>query len=265
MVAVRAAAETRFVGGTPRERTTLPVDPRSPLWYRAVPTAATLVVAAASFALSWVALRDTSVRVGAVAPSMGWLVPLVVDGGIIAGSAVLWSEARLATVAGAGGGPAGGRRAVRRLAGMMVAALAAVSVLINVSHASPGALSRLIAGMPPVVLLACVELVALQWRTPLRTPRGTGTRAVRASGTTPRTGAEPGGRPAGVRTGPVRGPLPARRPGAGPGRPGPATRAHSGTGPEDQRASDGTAPSDQGRPGRPGRPPAVLPPDWAGG
>ena len=57
---------------------------------RLIAATASVVVGAASFALSFVALRDVSVQLEAVPPSLGWLVPIVIDGGVICGSAVIW-------------------------------------------------------------------------------------------------------------------------------------------------------------------------------
>lgn len=61
---------------------------------RTLPSLAAIVVGLASFALSYVALRDVSVRVGAVPADPGWLVPIVVDAGAVSGSAVIWAASQ---------------------------------------------------------------------------------------------------------------------------------------------------------------------------
>ena len=118
---------------------------------RGLASLATLVVAAASFALSYVALSDVSVRVGAVPPGLGWLVPIVVDGGVICGSAIIWSHSKLST-----------RRPVFPF--LFVGALVTISVIINAAHAGPSLLAKGIASLPPLVLLGTLELVASQGR-----------------------------------------------------------------------------------------------------
>lgn len=118
-------------------------------WLRILPPLAVIVVAAASFALSYVALRDVSAHVGAVPAAMAWLVPIVIDGGVIGGSAVIWAQAS-----------DGGRR--RLFPFLFVGALVAVSVVVNVNHASDVPLAQAIAALPPLVLLGSLELAAAQ-------------------------------------------------------------------------------------------------------
>jgi len=117
---------------------------------RALPALATLVVGAASFAISFVALRDVSATVHAVPAHLAPLVPIVVDGGVICGSATIWLQSRE------------GRRAVFPF--VFVAALLIVSVVVNVAHAGPTLLAQGIAALPPLVLLGSLELVAGQTR-----------------------------------------------------------------------------------------------------
>ena len=118
---------------------------------RTLPALATLTVGAASFALSYVALSEVSAEVGAVAPHLSWLVPIVIDGGIIAGSAVIWDQSR-----------SGGRRQVFPF--LFVAALVIVSVIVNINHAAENLLAQGIAALPPLVLLGSIELVAASHR-----------------------------------------------------------------------------------------------------
>lgn len=112
---------------------------------------ACIIVGGASFALSFVALRDVSVELGAVPASLGWLVPIVIDGGVICGSAVIWSLSHEEN-----------RRPVFPF--LFVATLVLVSVVVNASHAGPTALAKLIAALPPLILLGTLELVASQGR-----------------------------------------------------------------------------------------------------
>lgn len=118
---------------------------------RALAALSSLIVGGASFALSFVALRDVSVGVGAVPAHLGFLLPIVVDGGIICGSAVIWSLSKEET-----------RRPVFPF--LFVGALVIVSVVVNANHAGPGLLAKSIASLPPLVLLGTLELVAAQGR-----------------------------------------------------------------------------------------------------
>lgn len=114
---------------------------------RVIPSLAALVVGGASFVLSFVALSEVAAEVEAVPAQLAWLVPLVVDGGVLAGSASLWAASY---------------RQTRRdpVAYVTVAGLLAFSVVVNVNHAGEGLLAKAIAALPPIVLLACLELVA---------------------------------------------------------------------------------------------------------
>lgn len=112
---------------------------------------ACLVVGVASFALSYVALSEVAVRVAAVPAGLGWLVPIVIDGGVICGSAIIWSL----SVESA-------RRPVFPF--LFVGALVLVSVVVNVAHAGPTLLAKSIAALPPLILLGTLELVASQGR-----------------------------------------------------------------------------------------------------
>jgi hypothetical protein len=118
---------------------------------RLLAAVACLVVGAASFALSFVALRDVAVAVGAVPAELGWLVPIVIDGGMICGSAIIWSHSK--------------EQAHRPyFPFFFVAALVVMSVVVNVNHAGPALIAKVIAALPPLILLGTLELVAAQGR-----------------------------------------------------------------------------------------------------
>lgn len=118
---------------------------------RAIPSLAAVLVGSASFVLSFVALSEVAAEVEAVPAHLAFLVPLVVDGGVLAGSASLWAASY---------------RGTRRdpIAYLTVAGLLAFSVVVNVSHAGESPLAKAIAALPPIVLLACLELVASSHR-----------------------------------------------------------------------------------------------------
>ena len=118
---------------------------------RVLPSLAALIVGSASFALSFVALRDVSAASRAVPDYLAWLVPVVIDGGVIGGSAVIWANSRLVR-----------KRQVFPF--LFVAALVTMSVIVNVAHAGQSILGKTIAGLPPLVLLGTLELVAAQHR-----------------------------------------------------------------------------------------------------
>lgn len=122
---------------------------------RVLPTLMSLVVGATAFLLSYVALRDVAIETGAVPAHLAWAVPVCIDGGILSGSAVIWSAAHQ-------------RKRRDPLAFLTVIVLLATSVVINVHHAGPTLLAQWIAALPPIVLLACLELVAAQHRRDLQ-------------------------------------------------------------------------------------------------
>lgn len=120
---------------------------------RWIPILAAFIVGAASFTLSFFAQSEVAARLGAVPGDLAWLVPVTIDGGILAGSASVWASSS--------------RRAKKDwVAYFTVASLLTLSVVINVHHASAagGLLGAVIAGTPPVILLLCIELVAAQAR-----------------------------------------------------------------------------------------------------
>jgi hypothetical protein len=122
-------------------------------WIRAVPILSAVLVGVASFTLSFFAQSEVSAALGAVPARLSWLVPIIIDGGVLAGSASLWSS----STRGARQDP---------VAYFTIVALLALSVVVNVHHAASdgGLLGSVIAGAPPVVLLLCLELVASQAR-----------------------------------------------------------------------------------------------------
>jgi hypothetical protein len=119
--------------------------------------AATVVIAAGAFVLSFSALTDLSVRAG-INPALAWMWPIIVDGMIVA--------ATVAIVALAG-------RGAREQAYPWVLLFfgAIVSTAANSVHAVlavraengnvPVVVSALVAAMPPVVLLAITHLTVI--------------------------------------------------------------------------------------------------------
>ncbi|AMO44004.1 excisionase [Mycobacterium phage Bactobuster] len=110
-----------------------------------VATAGTVAVGGLAFALSFTALSDLSAANGV---GQAWMVPLVVDGGIIVST--------MATVA------------LRRhgwYAWTLLLLSSLVSVAGNVAHAQPhGAVAMGIAAVPPLWLLASTHLTVLLYR-----------------------------------------------------------------------------------------------------
>jgi len=175
-----------------------------------------LVITVVTFVTSFDAVAEVAVNLQAVAPELGWTIPLALDGLIVVGSAVLWTESLedrwhafpLATVAAA----------------------SVLSVTANVAHAgSDVLLGQVLAGVPPVALIVAVELAAWQIRRAFRRTHTT---------TDPNVAAEPvaavpaaagvGGvdqvQPAAPAAGPPAGALPT---GSAP-RPGRSPRLRSG-------------------------------------
>lgn len=121
-----------------------------------LPSLLALLVGAASFAVSYNTLRLEAIRVDAIEP--GWpsyLLPLMLDGAVLSGSAVLWKA-----------GLDGRRRPVFPY--FFVAALVVLSVVVNVAHAGPSPLAKALASLAPIVLLGCLELVLISHRTSLQ-------------------------------------------------------------------------------------------------
>ena len=124
-------------------------EPEPPTWPRWVAAIATFCVAIASATISFVAQSTVAAREQAVPGRLSFLVPVIIDGGVMAASAVLWAWA------------ATGRRSRRPwLAYATAAVLLAVSTIVNLNDAGPSLLAKLIAGLPPIVLFVAVELAA---------------------------------------------------------------------------------------------------------
>lgn len=112
-----------------------------------VATAGTVAVGGLSFALSFTALSDLAAGNG-VPPSQAWMVPLVIDGGVIVATA--------ATVA------------LQRhvwYAWTLLVLSSVVSVAGNVAHAQThGLVAMVIAAIPPLWLLAATHLTVMLTR-----------------------------------------------------------------------------------------------------
>ncbi|AIS73797.1 membrane protein [Mycobacterium phage SemperFi] len=112
---------------------------------RRVATAGTVAVGGLAFALSFTALSELSAANGV---GQAWMVPLVVDGGIIV--------ATMATVA---------LRSHGWYAWTLLLLSSLVSVAGNVAHAQPhGPIAMGIAAIPPLWLLASTHLTVLLYR-----------------------------------------------------------------------------------------------------
>jgi hypothetical protein len=109
-----------------------------------------LGVAGLAFVVSFEAISGFAVATGAFAPALGWCAPLLVDTFTAAATLVVWSRSR----AGLGAG----------YARTLVAAATAVSLALNVAHAPDRLAARLVAALPPLALLAAVELVMSEAR-----------------------------------------------------------------------------------------------------
>jgi hypothetical protein len=110
------------------------------------------VIALVTFVTSFDAVSAVGAARGAVSAELAWAIPLALDGLIVVGSAVAWLESLR-----------GGRWHPFPVALVMIAG--ALSVAANVAHASgTDPLARALAAVPPVALLAAVELGAWQLR-----------------------------------------------------------------------------------------------------
>lgn len=107
--------------------------------------AGVLLIATLAFLVSYHAIRDVWVEIGAGRPSDAWAVPLLLDGLIIVAS--LTALARSLD----------GLRTV--YAWVLVGLSSLVSLAANIAHAAHHIGARLLAGMVPLVLLAAAELV----------------------------------------------------------------------------------------------------------
>jgi hypothetical protein len=115
-----------------------------------------LGVAGLAFVVSFEAISAFAVATGAFPPTLGWCAPLLVDTFTAAATLVIWSRSR----AGLGAG----------YARTLVAAATAVSLALNVAHAPDRLAARLVAALPPLALLAAVELVMSEARRALTHP-----------------------------------------------------------------------------------------------
>jgi hypothetical protein len=107
-------------------------------------------IAALAFLVSFEAISDYAVRVGAFSPGLRWAAPLLVDTFTVAATLVILARSR------------DGVRAV--YAWSLVVVASTVSVALNVAHAPPHLAARLVAALPPAALLAALELVMSEAR-----------------------------------------------------------------------------------------------------
>lgn len=110
-----------------------------------------VAVATVTFITSFDAISDVAITTGAVSPALAWAVPVAVDGMILVGSAVAWTEA------------IDGRWHPLPLTAVGGAAL--LSVWTNVAHApQANMLGQTLAAVPPIALIISIELAAWQVR-----------------------------------------------------------------------------------------------------
>lgn len=129
---------------TPRPE---PPAPRRSPWPRRAALTAACTVAAASTALSFTATAALAAHTGAAPVGLAWLVPIAIDGTLVAAAANLaaWS---------ANGRP--GRRP--RLPTITAPIFLAASAFLNAAHAAPNWLARGIAAVAPISLIIATEL-----------------------------------------------------------------------------------------------------------
>jgi hypothetical protein len=107
-------------------------------------------IAAIAFAVSFEAISQYAVAVGAFPRSLRYCAPLLVDAFTVAAGLVILARAR------------DGVRAV--YAWSLVAVASAVSIALNVAHAPRTLAAQLVAALPPAALLASLELVLSEAR-----------------------------------------------------------------------------------------------------
>ena len=117
---------------------------------RALTIMLVLGVAGLAFVVSFEAISAFAVATGAFPASLGWCAPLLVDTFTAAATLVVWSRSRAALRAS--------------YARTLVAAATVVSLALNVAHAPDQLAARLVAALPPLALLAAVELVMSEAR-----------------------------------------------------------------------------------------------------
>ena len=107
-------------------------------------------IALIAFAVSFEAISAYAVAVGAFPRPLRWCAPLLVDAFTVAACLVILARSR------------DGERAV--YAWSLVVVASTVSVALNVAHAPPHTPARLVASLPPAVLLAALELAMSEAR-----------------------------------------------------------------------------------------------------
>jgi hypothetical protein len=107
-------------------------------------------IAVIAFAVSFEAISQYAVEVGAFPRSLRYCAPLLVDAFTVAAGLVILARAR------------DGVRAV--YAWTLVAVASGVSVALNVAHAPHNLAAQLVAALPPAALLASLELVLSEAR-----------------------------------------------------------------------------------------------------
>jgi hypothetical protein len=121
-------------------------------------------IAALAFLVSFEAISTYAVQVGAFPPGLRWAAPLLVDTFTVAAGLVILARSR------------DGERAL--YAWSLVVIASTVSVALNVAHAPSQLSARLVAALPPVALLASLELVMSEARR-LRVLQGSAEPAMR--------------------------------------------------------------------------------------
>lgn len=156
----------------------------SPLerWAQRLARAGLAAIVAVTFVTSFDAVAAVAADRGSVTPRLAWAIPVALDGTIVVGSAVAWLESLR-----------GGRWHV--FPASLVAVAGGLSVWANVAHASGGdPLARALAAVPPVALLATVELGAWQLRRQFVRDRPADTPATARTTAAPVNGQPPVGR-----------------------------------------------------------------------
>lgn len=117
---------------------------RRGLWASRAARGAAAIVAVGAAALSFRATSEVAESSGAVGHGYGWIVPLVVEAGVLTAAALAWVRS--------------GEGLPARTETVVMAVLLALSVVVNIAHAAHGTLlGKVIAAAPPVVLLIAVE------------------------------------------------------------------------------------------------------------
>jgi hypothetical protein len=116
-------------------------------------SALVFAVAVLAFVVSFEAISDFAVQVGAFPPSLRYCAPLLVDSFTAAATLViLWISLTGEPIATAWDA---------WYAWALIAAATCVSVAINVAHAPDTDAARLVAAVPPIALLLAVELLMI--------------------------------------------------------------------------------------------------------